>query len=570
MTKKLIILTLFVSTILAITYKYYFNTDQSIKKTLSVAINNHIGNFDPASVFTDDSLKVIGQSVETLFQYHYLKRPYEVIPLLAEDMPKISNKGLRYTIKIKKDVFYHHDKTRFVTAHDFINQIKRLVFKPLNSNGNWLFEGKIVGINEFTTSVGSDFSKMLATPIEGIRAIDDFTLEINLVRPEPNLLYFLCMPFTAPVPKEVLIKHNNDLSNVIIGTGPYVFKGVKKDVISFEQNPNFRNEFYPSAGDRYANTEDLLMSSSQKIPFIKRIEFHIIAEEEEQWKALKEQKIDILSVPKSKLSKLADPNSEISKLVDSKVLELKHFSKLSSRWLAFNMSDPILGQNLNLRKAIAHAIDYDKYIQLMSSNTNLRANSLINPSIPGYRPTQKMSYDYDLNKAKEYLKKSGLDPQNIKLTYSTRGKRETHFTEAIFFKESLARLGIHLEIQYLDFLAFLKKGRAGELQFFTDSWIFDYPDAENVLQLLISKNTPGLNKSAYKNSKLDLLYEKLARTLDPNERFKIIQEFEQIIDTEIPWILLMFESSYILYSSKIKNFRKSFFIRNHFKYLKFN
>jgi ABC-type transport system substrate-binding protein len=483
-------------------------------------------------------------------------------------MPKISSDGLTYTIKIKKNIRYQLDETRYVVAQDFINQIKRLVFKPLKSNGNWLFEGKIKGIDQFSKKVGNDFDKMLATPIEGLKAIDEHTLQISLIRPEPNLVYFLCMPFTSPIPKDLLIKYNNDLSKVLIGTGPYQLKRFDDTVISFEESPHFRDEFYPSVGDRYANTEDLLVSSSQRLPFIKTINFHVIPEEDDQWIALKKGDVDILSVPKSKLSRLSDKDSDISKLIRSKIIHLKHFSKLSSRWLAFNMSDPILGKNLDLRKAIAHAIDYDKYIELISSNTNLRANSLINPSIPGYKPTQKMSYDYNLSKAKQFLAKSKIDPQELKLTYSTRGKTQTHYAEALFFKKSLKKLGIDLEIQYLDFASFLKRGREGELQFFTDSWIFDYPDAENILQLLISKSTPGLNKSVYKNPVLDQLYNRLAKTLNPLDRFKIIQEFEDVVDKEIPWILLMFESSYILYSSRIQNFRKSFFIRNHFKYLK--
>ncbi|MCO4756335.1 MAG: hypothetical protein KC478_17780 [Bacteriovoracaceae bacterium] len=120
-------------------------------KSLNLALSHPIKSFDPAIAFNDDSLTVIGQSLETLYQYHYLKRPYEVIPALAKDMPKISKDGKTYTITIKDKIAYSpsqglfEGKTRYVQAQDFVNQIKRLAFTPLKSTGAWLFSGKIKG-----------------------------------------------------------------------------------------------------------------------------------------------------------------------------------------------------------------------------------------------------------------------------------------------------------------------------------------------------------------------------------------------------------------------------------------
>ena len=97
--------------------------------------------------------------VITRFQIHYLKRPYEVIPSLAEGMPVISNDGKRYTIKIKKNIFYS-DKTPFFSKHreleakDFELQVKRLAFGPIKSVGASLFSGKLKGFDKFTKSVG--------------------------------------------------------------------------------------------------------------------------------------------------------------------------------------------------------------------------------------------------------------------------------------------------------------------------------------------------------------------------------------------------------------------------------
>lgn len=542
------------------------------EKTLNLVINNEVRSFDPAVAFNDDALFVMSQSYETLYQYHYLKRPFEVIPSLADGMPEISKDGLVYIIKVKKDIYYHEadgvlKSDRTLKVDDFIWQIKRLAYKPLKSTGKWLFEGKLKGFSEFSEIVGDDFQKFLITDISGLIKVDDHTFKIILDRPEPNLLYFLSMQFTIPVPLEVIDHTKNDLSKTLVGTGPYEFINHSNLKYYFKKFDNFHEEFYPSSGDRYANTENLLGSSKKKLPFVSNVIFEVISDESLRWEKFLSKNIDILDVPTKYLVKLSNPTSEANQNFKKKEINVKHFSRQTTRWLGFNMNDPILGENLNLRLAIAHAINYDRYIEVITNNTNLRSNSMFNPSIQGYRPTHQLPYDYNLTKAKSFLSKSGIKPGELTLTYSTRGKQQIHFDEAEFLQSQLKRIGIALKINVIEFSDFLRLGRAGELQFWTDNWIYDYPDAENLLQLLISKNHPGINKSGYSNDKVDQLYDKLSKTLQKEDRQKIMYEIEKIVETELPWIMLMYESTYILQQKNIRNFRKSFFIRNFIKYL---
>jgi ABC-type transport system substrate-binding protein len=569
--KRLIVL---LCLVIAIGVGYFVKSQDTSNhnKFINFAIDNKLKSFDPAIVFNDDSLFVVGQTLETLFQYHYLKRPFEVIPLLADEMPIISNNGLVYRFKIKPNIEYQNtnkefETKRMVKAEDFIWQIKRLAFKPIKSTGTWLFTGKLKGFDRFSEEVGNDFSKFLTHDMEGLKLIDEHTFEIHLIKPEPNLLYFLAMPFTAPVPKESIIKHKNSFKDVIIGTGPYEFVSFEKNSYHFTKYKNYHDEFYPSSGDRYANTEKLLKSSKQKLPFIKDVYFKIIRDENIKWEQLKSGDLAILDVPKKYLSELSKPSSAMYEELSRLDIVIKHFSKQTTRWFGFNMNDPVVGKNLNLRKAIAHAIDYEKYLEIITNNTNLRANSIFNPSIPGYKPAHRLTYGHDLVKAKELFSKTGYKDGELVLTYSTRGKQDIHFEAAEFIQTQLKQIGIVVKIESLEFSEFLKKGRAGKLQFWTDAWIYDYPDAENILQLLIERNHPGINKSGYANIEVDRLYAKLTKTLNKQKRFQIMYEIENIIEKELPWIMLMYESTYIAHHSSIKNFRKSFFIRNYVKYL---
>lgn len=544
-------------------------------KRLNLSLGSEITNLDPAIAYNDDALTLISQPLESLYQYHYLKRPFEIVPQLAESMPKISNDGKVYTIKIKKGVYYHDHpafvgRKRELKALDFVNQIKRLAFKGHNSNGRWIVDNRIKGANKFALTVGEDFKNIFNVELEGAIAIDDYTLKITLNQPDPNLIYFLAMTFTTPVPKEIILYHENDLHDVLIGTGPYYLHKVEStERYILKKFADFHGEVYPSSGDRYANTKDLLIYAKQKLPFIDEVTFHIIPKDEKRFSEFKDRNLDLLSVPFIKMDDISNPESDVSKFFKKNNIETKMFSTLIFRWLGFNMQDPVFKNSKFLREAIAYAIDYNTYSQILNKNTSLRANSIFNPGIPGYNPSQSLDYKFDIKKAKKILKKHGHpNGKGIPtIRYSTRSNGEINLIEAKFIKESLAKIGLKVEVEVLSFKEFLNLGRSGKLQFWTDNWIYDYPDSENILQLLLSSNHPGINKSAYANKKFDFLYGKLAETRDLAERLSYMESMEKIVLNDLPWVPLFYETSYTVTWPNVKNFRKSFFTRNFVKYL---
>ncbi len=577
MKKRTIIFTVLTLILAFMTYWSWkqLNISATAPKTIRLSIDNAIESLDPAKAYSDDSLVVSAQVMEPLYQYHYLKRPYEVQPLVAEAMPQIEDKGRTIKIKIKKGIFYHDHpafggKARELTADDFIVQFKRLAMESLKSPGRSLFAGLIEGFDQYGKKIGEDWQKLGTYQLEGVEALDRWTLLIHLTRTEPNMIYYLSLNFVTPVPLELVQFTKNKLDNELVGTGPYVYRGFNDNHFDMSKFKNYRKDFYPSSGDRYANTQNLLDSSKERIPFIENVRFYVASSEEDRWKLFLEKGIDLLTVPKTFIPKLYDERGELNEELKSKEVNLKHFPILANRWLAFNMKDPLLGKNDHLRRAIAYAIDYSKYLQVISQNTNLRANSILVPGISGYQPAKDFRFRYDPVLAKEYLKMAGFDkPEKMPtIVYSTRGNQAINLVEAEFIKTHLEAIGLKVEIEVLAFADFLKKGRAGELMFFTDNWLFDYPDGENILQLLVSSNFPGINKSAYSNPKVDELYKKLKETTNLDIRDKIIHDMEELVFQDLPWIPMMYESSFVIQYSEIKNFRKSSIIRNYVKYLK--
>jgi oligopeptide transport system substrate-binding protein len=240
-------------------------------------------------------------------------------------------------------------------------------------------------------------------------------------------------------------------------------------------------------------------------------------------------------------------------------------------WIQFNLKDPVLGKNLNLRKAIAHAVNNDKYIQLFTYNVAQKANSIFPPGIPGYSASSELPYKYDLKLAKDFLKKAGYpDGKGLPtLKFDVRGSDTRRRQMGEFIQQELRQIGINIEVIINTFPGFLEKARKGELQFWQGGWVMDYPDAENVLQLLSSQNLPpGSNYSNYVNSDYDKMF-KEARELEDNKRkFDLMAKMENLVNSDLPWAMQYYSRNYILSHRHLKNFMYSDIIYNHLKYLK--
>jgi ABC-type transport system substrate-binding protein len=574
MKRTLVVLnTVFLLLILGCTKKEATKTD----KILHIALTSEVSTLDPVNSYDNVSGFVIYNICEQLYEYHYLNRPYELKPLLAESMPIVEDKGKRYIIKIKKNIRYHEHpafkgKPRFVTADDFITQFKRLSYNPLNSTGWWVIDGAVVGVKEFKKSVGDDFAKFKSTSISGIKARDEHTLVIDLIEPSPQFIYKLAMSFISPVPMEVVEHDKNDLSHNPIGTGPFYLTKIDpaKELI-LAKNPHYHESVYPSEGDRFANNRGLLKDSGETIPFVEGINFKIVTENAERWDLFINNKLDFIVLPQEFYSQVFDDVGNLKENIKAKNMRLQTMPTLTYWWMTFNMKDPLLGKNLNLRKAIAHAVDIDKYIQIFTNNTGQRANSILPPGIVGYDPSATLPYEFNLEKARDFLTKAGYPGgKNLpELVYDTRAESKISNDQAEYFKTQLAAIGIKLKIVKNNFKQYLEKSRTGHLQFFQDGWTLDYPDAENIFQLLASPNhPPGPNASLYTNPEFDKLYETLSKLPDGAEKKAMINKMEKIVNTDLPWVMQYYSRNFILYHDYVKNYRPSDLVWSYPKYLR--
>lgn len=551
------------------------------QRILHYPLGDDVKSLDPAVAYDTVSLAVAPMNQETLLQYAYLKSPLELEPLLADGMPKVSGDRKTITIKIKKGVRWQDDaafpngKGRELVADDFLYGWKRMLIPQLQSQGSWIFEDKVIGYSELKRAMFADKLKSveehLASPIEGFKALDNYTIQIKLIKPYPQLLHVLAMTFSAPVAHEATAKYGQQgLNERMIGTGPYILKSfVRASRIELVKNPNFRGEKYPSDGDVGAKTSGLLADAGKALPLLDGIVFYIFKEDQPQWLQFMRGNLDASGIPKDNFDTAVKSGNLTPDLIQKGVLLQKY--PLARIWyLSFNAKDKLVGKNADLRRAIVRAINREEMIELFLNGRGDKATSIIPPMIPGHTDRKDLEGDYNLEEAKKYLAKAGY-PEGKGLPpikFDLRGASSTSRQQAEYIKKSLERIGVPIEVVVNTFPAYLEKEKTGNLQFFFGGWQADYPDAENFMQLLYSKNVaPGPNSSNWTNAQYDKLYDRIAAMPPSSARTDIIRRAEEIVFKDGVWSMLYYPTQFSLYQGWLKNYRPTSLINNELKYL---
>lgn len=550
------------------------------RKVLNLPLGDDVKSLDPALAYDSVSLTVMPLAMESLFQYKYTKTPLELEPLLAESMPTVSRDKKTYTIKLKKGVLWQDDaafpngKGRELKASDFIYAWKRMLLPELQSPGTWIFDGKVVGWDAYRKRLTENKAKaeeILQEKVEGLQALDDHTIQIRLTQPYPQILYVLAMGFGAPMAPEVTAKYGHlGLNERMVGTGPFRLKQFTKgSKIIVEKSPSFRGESYPSDGDADAQEAGLMASAGKALPFVEEITFHIIKESQPQWLQFLKGNLDASGIPKDNFDASIKDGKLIPEL-DTKGIRLRTGEEAVIWYLNFNMKDKLLGTNVNLRRALSMAINRDEFIQKFLNGRGVKATSIVPRVIAGHTDRKELVNDYNPEKAKELLAKAGYPGGKglPVIKYDLRGASTTSRQQAEYFKKLLEAIGVNIEVVVNTFPAYLEKEKNGNLQFFLGGWNADFPDAENFLFLLYSKNAaPGPNASNYKNPKFDRLYERIAQMSPSPQRNALIKQAEDLAFNDGVWSMMFYPVSYALYHGWLQNYRPNAQILNEVKYL---
>ena len=550
-------------------------------KVRYAALGAKIRGLDAADIGDVTSSSVAGQCYETLYQYHYLKRPYELIPSLAESMPEVSQDGPTYVIKIRQDAYFVDDECfaggvgRQVRAGDFIYAWKRIADLKYLSKNWWMFDGRIVGLDEFreytkTCEKAEDVD--YARPVEGFEALDDFTLQIKLTKPWPQITYMLAHLPTAPMAREAVDHYGDQIMNVMVGTGPFMLerwqRGSKMVLV---RNPKFREERYPSEGRQGDAEKGLLDDAGERVPFIDRIEYLVVEEDQPRWLLFMQGKIDASGIPKDFYYQAITPERTLSKQLRDKGIKLVIQEDPSTYWFGFNMDDPVVGKNLPLRRAMNGAWNRKEFIDVFTNNRGIAAKGIFPPMFKEYDPDYVNPWtEYDLDRAKEQMAKAvelnGGEPLSV--TLSLPGT-DTYFRQTgQYFQRCMAKIGLEVKVEYYDWPTFQDRVKTRSTQMFAMGWVADYPDGESFLQIFYGPNSsPGPNNFNYVNQEYDRLYRQVSTMSDSAERVGLYRRMERILCQECPAIFSIHGVAFVPYYGYLRNYAPASFGSGRTKYV---
>ena len=624
-------------------------------------------HLDPVQSYSEDEATFLYQIVEPPLQYHYLKRPYTLEPGVAAEMPRVSRYDAAgrllpptadaarvvtsvYEIRIRPGVLYQphpafakaEDGTprylaltpvdwheirgvgdfvetgsRELEAADFVHQIKRLAHPRLHSPIFELMAEYLPGLKVLQARLAEEAKKnpgwidLTKFALPGVEVVDRHTYRITLKGAYPQFLFWLSMPFFAPVPPEAdrffgqpgMAERNLTLDWWPVGTGPYMLVENNPNArMVLARNPNYRAETYPCEGEPGDRESGLLADCGKPMPFIDKVVFSREREGIPYWNKFLQGYYDASGVSSDNFDQAVAMTStgEVTLSDDMEARGIRLLTSVSPSiyYLGFNMLDPVVGggdtkdgreRARKLRQAVSVALDMEEFVSIFLNGRGVPAMSPIPPGMFGAREGEAginpVIYEWrdgqaqrrGLDVARRLLAEAGWpdgrhaktgEPLILNLDTTPGGLGDKSRSD--WLAKQFRELGVQFVVRPTDFNRFQDKVRQGNAQLFFFGWNADYPDPENMLFLLHGPQGKvkyqGQNASNYENPEYDALFERMKAMADGPERQQIIDRMVAILRNDAPWLFGFHPKSYSLQHGWVHNRKPGNIVRNTLKY----
>lgn len=668
---SLILLALFLSACGESNWNNPYATEDAEKNILYNVFTERPKHLDPVQSYSSNEIQFTAQIYEPPLQYHYLKRPFALIPATAKEIPIVKyldNEGNQlaedaqvsdiafsiYEISIKPGILFqphpafvsnaqgdwlYHDLneqemaaifklsdfpqtgTRELLAEDYVYQIKRLAHPRLHSPIYGLMADYIVGLSDYAKvlkqanqnhSDGKTYLDLRDYQLDGVQVVDRYTYRIKIAGKYPQFVYWLAMPFFAPIPWEAdrfysqkgLIQKNITLDWYPVGTGPYMLTENNPNLrMVLEKNPNFHEEFYPAEGMPGDEENGLLIDSGKKLPFIDKIIFTREKESIPRWNKFLQGYYDATGIGSDSFDQavqlVGQGEATVTEAMAEQGIRLETTVAVSTYYMGFNLLDPVVGGSnaqeresaRKLRQAISIAVDYEEFISIFANGRGMAAQSPISPGIAGYREGKEginpVVYEWmndqpqrkSIQVAKALLAEAGypngIDKRTgapLVLYFDVTARSSEDRSKLDWMRKQFQKLNIQLVVRSTDYNRFQDKIRKGNAQIFEWGWNADYPDAENFLFLLYGPQSKvrnsGENAANYDNAEYNQLFEQMKNMDDGPQRQLIIDRMVEILRHDAPWLWGYHPKDYGLYHSWYQNIKPNRISNNNLKYLK--
>ncbi len=571
----------------------------SDKKVLYLAYSEPPKTLDPAVSYSTAEHIITGPIYDTLLEYHYLERPYRLIPGLAESVPQpeeLDDGRVRYRFRLREGVHFSEDEcfslsgksSRPATAHDIVFQLRRIADPAVASPVIDPFS-RLVGFRRFSQELtrrresDAEFRALGVKEqyerlggYEGARAPDERTLLITLKSRYPQILYWFAMVFSTPVPWEAVAYYDGEQGRPLfaehpVGTGPYRVMEYRKQLkIVLSKNPLWYGITHPeqkAPGATFPEVgrqdpEGMREATGKSLPFIERIEYRMEKEPIPKFSKFLQGYYDRSSITKESFDRVVS-QGRLSPEMKKKGMSLSRSVVPAIYYIGFNMDDPVVGRDGGrrarlLRQAMSLAIDVREYLRLFLNGRGRAAESPLPPGLFGYDEEYENPFrNLNLDKARRLLEEAGLpggiDPATgrpLVLSFDVPDTSPEGRLRYQFWVDQWRKLGIDVQIAATNYNKFQEKVRDGAYQIFQWGWVADYPDPENFLFLLTSKmarsESGGPNTANFKNEEYDRIFTKMQVRDNDARRMQLIQQLKGILERERPWIELFHPEDYVL------------------------
>jgi ABC-type transport system substrate-binding protein len=520
--------------------------------------------FDPAQIVDIYSRTVTPHIFEALYRYDPLARPAKIRPLTAAAMPEVSADHRTWTVRIRPGIYFADDpafkgKKRELVAQDYVYAFKRCADPALKSPV-WSFQEQVgfLGLAELRQQALKDKTPFdYDREIEGIRALDRYTIQFKVAQPRPRLLQnFAASDLFGAVAREVVDMYGDRITDHPVGTGPFVLKQWRRSsLIVLERNPTFREMVYdgePAPDDAEARAL-LTRFKGRRLPMVDRVEVSIIDEQQPRWLSFLNAQSDLIDRVPNEFINLAMPNGTVAPNLAKRGIRGHRVVASQSQMTLFNMEDPVVGgytpEKVALRRAISLAIDVDREIRLVRRGQAVPAQSHIAPHTSGYDAAfRSENSEYDLARAKALLDLYGYVDQDgdgwrdtpqgkpLVLEMGSQPDQQRRQLDELFRRDMNA-LGIRSTFRSGKWPEQLKAVRAGKLMMWMVGSSAAAPDGQSALAKLDSRQVGGQNLARFKWPEFDALYDRLSALEDGPQRLALFDEAKRLAVAYVPYKL---------------------------------
>jgi oligopeptide transport system substrate-binding protein len=474
-------------------------------------LRDNPATLDPASLTDIYGRAVVSQLFDGLVQFDAQLKP---LPALAEFW-EASRDGRTWTFTLRRGVRFHHG--REVTAHDVVYSFTRLLKAERPLPVAELFR-RVQGATTFLQGK--------AKTIQGLTAVDRYTLQLVLEEPLAAALAVLGLAHAAVVPQDEVERLGEHFGRAPVGTGPFAF-------VRWEPN----REIVLAAHNQYHEGR----------PFLDGIVFKIVvgSKFEEGFAEFLQGDLEEAVIPSEKTEEVhTDPRYRQYQRV--------RIPTLSLLYLGFNTQIKPFDDK-RVRQAFNYAVDTAAIVREITKRGSLPATGVLPPGMPGYDP-ERRGYAYAPATAKRLLAEAGY-PGGAGFPVVplwSSAKSDSAKAELEAYQRYLAEVGVQVDIHYApDWPTYRAMLEQGQLLLFRLVWYADIPDPDNVLSPLLHSTSP-INRTFYHNPRVDELLEQARREVDEAQRIELYHEVERLVMDDAPWIAQHFYVSESLYQPYVQ------------------